>query len=164
MKLCDVTKFIKFYQASDSANRPKTGRNCTRLASFLLLSVFPPWTCSRDPCGRCDTRYNFGQGFFTNQRQKEITLTKTSASIIPRVHSETFLKQFQKWTKVFLHVLSLLREILTFLGIKNVETCLDYKKNLKNLDCSIICDFVHFKAKQHCLLIIIGQFSIQIYS
>ena len=46
----------------------------------------------------------------------------------------------------------------------NVETCLDYKKNLKNLDCSIIYDFVHFKAKQHCLLIIIGQFSIEIYS
>ena len=42
MKPCDVTKFIKFYLACDSANRPKTGRNCARLASFLLLSVFPP--------------------------------------------------------------------------------------------------------------------------
>ena len=40
MKLCDVTKF---YLARDSANRPKMGKNCARLASFLLLSLFPPW-------------------------------------------------------------------------------------------------------------------------
>ena len=39
-KPCDVTKFIKFYKARDSTNRPKTGRNCARLASFLLLVYF----------------------------------------------------------------------------------------------------------------------------
>ena len=42
MKPCDITKFIKFYKALDSANRQKTGRNLARLASFHLLSVFPP--------------------------------------------------------------------------------------------------------------------------
>ena len=40
MKPCYVTKFIKFYKARDSANRPKTGRNCAHLASFLLLVYF----------------------------------------------------------------------------------------------------------------------------
>ena len=43
MKPCDVTKLFKFYKARDSANQPKTSRNCARLASFLLFSVFPPW-------------------------------------------------------------------------------------------------------------------------
>ena len=47
MKPYDVTKFIKFYKARDSVNQPKTGRNYTRFASFLLLSVFPPWLVLR---------------------------------------------------------------------------------------------------------------------
>ena len=31
MKPCDVTKFIKFYKARDSANRPKNGQKLRAL-------------------------------------------------------------------------------------------------------------------------------------
>ena len=86
MKPCDVTKFIKFYLARDSANRPKMGRNCARLTSFQVVLLYETFKKPHAPI------FIRRHGHIKKTKQKQ----NKHASFLPNFHRLGYLNELTK--------------------------------------------------------------------